>query len=89
MLEPGRERGQPARILVSENGRYRLSLPDRDVLDADVFERNVAEGLRLLAAEQPADAAATLADALGLWSGEPVDDLSNYSFVAPYAAHAQ
>jgi YVTN family beta-propeller protein len=87
VMEPDRERGQPGRILVSENGRYRLSLPDKDVLDADVFERKVAEGLRLLSAEQPADAAATLADALSLWSGEPVDDLSNYSFVAPYAAH--
>jgi DNA-binding SARP family transcriptional activator len=87
VLEPDRGRGEPAQILVSENGRYRLYLPDKDVLDADVFERRVAEGLQLLSAEQPADAAATLAEALSLWSGEPVSDLANYAFVAPYAAH--
>ena len=52
-----------------------------------MFERKLAEGLRLLAVEQPADAAATLADALSLWRGEPVADLSSYAFVAPYAAH--
>jgi YVTN family beta-propeller protein len=73
--------------LVSENGRYRLSLPDKDGLDADAFEREVAEGLRLLSAKQPAEAAATLAGALSLWSGEPLADLSSYAFVAPYAAH--
>ena len=52
---------------------------DRDELDLYCFERLVgeAEGAR------PAEAAAKLREALGLWRGAPLDDLSYASFAQP------
>jgi predicted ATPase/DNA-binding SARP family transcriptional activator len=51
-----------------EQGGYRLAV-EEDELDALRFERLVAEGGEQLAAGEPAAAAATLAEAHGLWRG--------------------
>jgi len=53
---------------------YRL-LVDQDDVDAHRFERLAAAGRRLLAAGRPAEATATLDEALGLWRGVPLVDL--------------
>jgi len=52
---------------------------DRDELDLYCFERLVSEA----DAAEPAEAAAKLREALGLWRGAPLDDLSYASFAQP------
>ena len=51
-----------------EQGGYRITVED-DELDARRFERLVAEGRRLLAADEAAAAASAFDEALGLWRG--------------------
>jgi predicted ATPase/DNA-binding SARP family transcriptional activator len=53
---------------------YRLLVDPEDV-DAHRFERLATAGRRMLTAGQPAEAAATLDEALGLWRGAPLVDL--------------
>jgi predicted ATPase/DNA-binding SARP family transcriptional activator len=52
---------------------------DRDELDLYRFERLVSEA----DGAEPAEAAAKLREALGLWRGAPLDDLSHASFAQP------
>ncbi len=52
---------------------------DRDELDLYCFERLVSEA----DGAEPAEAAAKLREALGLWRGAPLDDLSYASFAQP------
>ena len=52
---------------------------DRDELDLYCFERLVSEA----DGAEPAQAAAKLREALGLWRGAPLDDLSYASFAQP------
>ncbi len=61
-------------IATREHG-YELRL-DPGRLDADQFERLVAEGRSELAAGGPARAASTLEAALALWRGPPLADLA-------------
>ena len=49
-------------------------------LDVDRFDELVREGGRALADGRPADAAAGLRDALGLWRGSPLADVSYEAF---------
>ena len=56
VLEPGRRRGAPARVLVTESGGYRLQVGDGSV-DAAVFERRVRTGQAMLAHGAFAEAA--------------------------------
>jgi WD40 repeat protein/DNA-binding SARP family transcriptional activator len=85
LLEPGRGRGAPGRVLVTEHGRYRLAVPAESV-DAVLFERGAEAGARLLAAGDAEAAAAELRGGLALWRGEVLADLADYEFVAPVAA---
>jgi predicted ATPase/DNA-binding SARP family transcriptional activator len=62
------------RILTRAPG-YLLRV-DRDELDLHRFERLVGEA----DGAEPAEAAAKLREALGLWRGAPLDDLSHESF---------
>ena len=84
VLEPDRGRGAPGRIVVTDNGRYRLAiLPD--ALDSVVFDRAVDRGERLLADGVSADAIAEFDRALALWRGDVLADLADYEFVGPVA----
>jgi DNA-binding SARP family transcriptional activator len=87
-LEPDRDRGAPAQVLVTEPGGYRLHTGDGAV-DATTFEQQVRDGQANLARREFADAAATLTDALRLWRGEVLADLTEFDFVAPIAARLE
>jgi predicted ATPase/DNA-binding SARP family transcriptional activator len=65
--------------LGSASGGYRLDVAAEDV-DAQRFEELVARGRRELAAGRHADAAASLAGALGLWRGEALADATDAPF---------
>ncbi|MBE1531980.1 BTAD domain-containing putative transcriptional regulator [Actinomadura algeriensis] len=71
-LPDGRVRSTP--------GGYLLDVPE-DAVDAHRFERLAREGARALRGGEDARAAKVLAEALGLWRGEPLAD-------APFAEAA-
>ncbi|HYZ80770.1 MAG TPA: BTAD domain-containing putative transcriptional regulator, partial [Solirubrobacteraceae bacterium] len=71
-------------LLVTRPGGYLLSL-GRDQLDAVRFERLLDEGRRMLAAGEPAGAAARMREALALWRGPALADLATIEFLAPEA----
>ncbi|MEV0526711.1 BTAD domain-containing putative transcriptional regulator [Streptomyces sp. NPDC050439] len=66
-------------------GGYRVTV-DADDVDAHRFEALAAQGRRELAAERPAEAASTLADALALWRGPALTDILDAPFARPAAA---
>jgi DNA-binding SARP family transcriptional activator len=61
-----------ARVQTRTPGHVLLLAPEE--LDANLFERHLEAGRVALAEERPADAAQFLADALGLWRGDPLVD---------------
>jgi YVTN family beta-propeller protein len=85
LLEPGRARGAPARLLVTEPGGYRLHL-DGHAVDAVRFENLAAKGTRVLDRGDPAEAHRQFDQALALWRGDVLADLTTYGFVESYAA---
>jgi predicted ATPase/DNA-binding SARP family transcriptional activator len=68
-------------VLVTMPGGYCLRVRPGE-LDAERFERQVADGRRALAAGRGEEAAAELREALGLWRGPP---LAEFAW-APFAA---
>jgi predicted ATPase/DNA-binding SARP family transcriptional activator len=58
-------------------------------LDAERFEREVADGRKALAAGDAADAAALLRAALELWRGPPLADLASTPFAPPEIARLE
>ena len=58
-------------------------------LDVDRFEELVREGGRALADGRPADAAAGLREALGLWRGSPLVDVRYEAFAQPEIARLE
>jgi DNA-binding SARP family transcriptional activator/DNA-binding beta-propeller fold protein YncE len=83
-LEPDRGRGAPGRVVVTDNGRYRLAVAP-DALDSASFERGVDRGEQLLADGAAAEAVTELERALSLWRGDVLVDLADYEFVTPVA----
>ena len=77
----------PDRI-VRRAGGYVLRVESEEV-DLDRFERLATEGRAQLANGQPERAAATLADALGLWCGPPLADLLDTPFASREAARLE
>jgi predicted ATPase/DNA-binding SARP family transcriptional activator len=67
VLEPSRERGNPARLLVTRPAGYALEVRPEQV-DALRFERLLAEGRRHLDSD-PERASRVLTEALALWRG--------------------
>lgn len=67
VLEPERQKRQPARVLTSVAPGYRLNLPDEQV-DTWHFE-NLLRHARL--ASDPSAVVESLDEALALWTGEP------------------
>lgn len=84
-LDPGRSAGVPGGLVVTRPPGYELRL-DPDQLDLDRFERLVAEARTALAAADPATAARLLHDALALWRGPPLADLTYEPFAQPEIA---
>ncbi|MEU4508603.1 BTAD domain-containing putative transcriptional regulator [Nonomuraea wenchangensis] len=74
-------RNLPGQLIEFHGAGYRLAVEREDV-DAHRFERLAREGRRLLAAGLSAQAAAVLGDALELWRGPALADVSD----APLAA---
>ena len=65
--------------LATYAGGYLLRV-DADQLDSVVFERLLDEGKRLVATGDPAAAADLIRQALGLWRGSPLADLTTAEF---------
>jgi DNA-binding SARP family transcriptional activator len=79
VLEPARKRGESGQVLVTRAPGYILEL-EPDQFDLERFRRLADEGRAALAAGDPEAAAARLRDALELWRGEPLADLTYTSF---------
>ena len=79
LLEPGRARGEPARLLRSEAAGYRLDLEGHDV-DAMDFEVRLAAGRVLLDGGSGAMAGDALRAALELWRGNAYADFAYDDF---------
>jgi DNA-binding SARP family transcriptional activator len=84
VLEPERSRSETARMLVTRPPGYELRL-DGDQLDLHRFERLVADSRTA----DPATAAALLREALALWRGPPLADLSYEAFAQPEIARLE
>ena len=79
LLEPQRARGE-GRVLLTRPPGYELSLADGE-LDLQQFEQGVAEARAATKAGDAQKAARGLREALALWRGPPLADLSFESFV--------
>jgi YVTN family beta-propeller protein len=66
-------------VMLTRPGAYLLQAP-RECIDAHRFERLAGEGRRALAANAPGRAAAGLREALTLWRGAPLADVSDEPF---------
>ena len=66
---------------------YRIDLEDAE-LDLDRFEQLMGQGRRALDSDEPDTAAERLAEALGLWAGPPLPDLSEHARAAAGAERA-
>jgi YVTN family beta-propeller protein len=85
VLEPGRRKGAPAEVLVTEGAGYRVDTSGA-VLDTRVFEAGFADARRQLREGRPSDALSALEAALGLWRGDVLADMAELNAVAPLAA---
>ncbi|MBL1114006.1 tetratricopeptide repeat protein [Streptomyces sp. 110] len=74
VLEPGRDAGEPPRVLVSAADGYLARVPEGSV-DLDVFEQRVAEAKKLRAMGAMSAAADLLRAALDGWAGTPLAGL--------------
>lgn len=79
LLEPDRVPGGAGRVILTRGSGYELRL-ESEQLDAALFERLRSEGRRALAQGEPARAAARLREALALWRGPPLADVSYEPF---------
>jgi DNA-binding SARP family transcriptional activator/class 3 adenylate cyclase len=85
LLDEGTEDGS---ALLTESPGYLLRVPTGS-LDADEFERLVAEANIALAAGSFAEAETTLARALELWRGPALADLATEAFARPDVARLE
>ena len=79
VLEPGRNRGQEPRLLISTEAGYRLDLDDHK-LDADELERGVTEAQRLLDGGRATEALEMGQEAIGLWRGPAYGEFIDRDF---------
>jgi DNA-binding SARP family transcriptional activator len=79
VLEPDRAPGRPGELLVTRPPGYELRV-GAEQLDLHRFERLVDGARRALAAEDAAGAVQRLDEALALWRGEPLADLTYEPF---------
>ncbi|MFD0889587.1 BTAD domain-containing putative transcriptional regulator, partial [Streptosporangium algeriense] len=76
VLEPGRPRGGPNRLLVTVASGYALRVAP-DQVDALRFEAMVRAAGEQLEGDDPASARSRLEKALGLWRGTPYSDFAD------------
>ncbi|MFC6895214.1 BTAD domain-containing putative transcriptional regulator [Nonomuraea dietziae] len=76
VLEPGRPRGGPNRLLVTVASGYALRVAP-DQVDALRFEQLVRAAGEHLEGDDPQSARARLGKALGLWRGTPYSDFAD------------
>ncbi|MGE0170343.1 ABC transporter substrate-binding protein [Nocardioides sp.] len=81
ILEPNRPRGVAGSTLVTSRAGYRLDVAE-DQVDVKRFEDLVREGDALLAMAAAGRALAAYREALSLWRGDVLADLSDYDFVS-------
>ena len=77
-----------AGVVLSQGGGYTLR-PAAGSLDADRFEELSARGRAELARGEPLEAAATLRQALALWRGAALADVSEERFAQPEIARLE
>ncbi|MFG1943188.1 BTAD domain-containing putative transcriptional regulator [Nonomuraea sp. NPDC048826] len=85
VLEPERRPRTPPAVLLTREPGYLLDITPAQT-DVGRFAAWAADGRRLLAAGRPADAAAVLDRALGLWRGEPLAEFTASGFARAEAA---
>jgi len=88
VLEPDRSRGSAPTVLVTVPEGYRLVV-DRRSVDATRFEELVAAGDAALGQGNPERAVTLYGQALSLWRGDVLADLSDHEFVAPVRARLE
>jgi YVTN family beta-propeller protein len=87
-LEPDRPRGAAGDVLVTR-GRGYLLRAARKQLDAARFQDGFTAGRAALEAGRYSEAAQTLRQALDLWRGPMLADLTDYAFTRPEAARLE
>ena len=87
-LEPERDRGSPAQVLVTRTPGYVMRVGAEE-LDRFRFERLVAAGRQALSGGDPAAAAKRLGQALGLWRGPALVDFAYDPFAQAEAARLE
>ncbi|MBP2706755.1 winged helix-turn-helix domain-containing protein [Microbispora sp. RL4-1S] len=87
-LEPEREPGAPARLLVREGSGYALRITPAAV-DAGLFTDLAARGRRSLEGGEPEQATELLGQALALWRGPAYADFAGAAFAAPDATRLE
>jgi WD40 repeat protein/DNA-binding SARP family transcriptional activator len=75
-------------IVTTTKAGYRLRVRPGE-LDADRFEQLVAQGRGALEAGQPEEAAEVLREAVGMWTGPPLADLSDVPFAGSEIARLE
>lgn len=85
VLEPGRGRHTPPRLLLTRPPGYELRIEPGE-LDATRFEDLAATGRRLLDQGRPIPARSALEEALGLWRGDALAEFAYERFARPSIA---
>lgn len=75
-------------VVLTRPGAYLLRAT-REHIDVRRFERLAGEGRRALAANAPGQAVVHLREALALWRGEPLADISHEHFAQPEIARLE
>jgi YVTN family beta-propeller protein len=88
VLGPDRSRGSAPTVLVTVPEGYRL-VADRRSVDATRFEELLAAGDAALGQGNPERAVTLYGQALSLWRGDVLADLSDHEFVAPVRARLE
>jgi DNA-binding SARP family transcriptional activator len=86
-LEPGRSENSP-QVLVTRGSGYLLSVGPEE-LDLDRFDSLRADGRRLLATGDFAQAVEAFDQALSLWSGPPLQEFEYETFAQPEIARLE
>jgi len=87
-LEPGRQRGASATVLVTAAGGYRLAV-DPGAVDAHQFTLLAEQGRAALEGDDPEHAAALLLRAAELWRGPAFGDVPDAPFISTEAARLE